>query len=117
MPNAFKVKTFDGSSTAADTAMTIYTCPASTETTVIGMSIANIGTLQCLVDVVLETDTVDTETNSTVYVVKGAPIPVGSTFVPVGGEQKIVMQPTDVLKVTSDVANSVDTTLSILEIS
>jgi len=117
MANLFKVKTFDGSSTAAETAMTIYTCPASTETTIIGMSIANIGTSQCLVDVVLETDTVDTETNSTVYVVKGAPVPVGSTFVPVGGEQKIVMQPTDVLKVTSDVANSVDTTLSILEIA
>jgi len=117
MANLFKVKTFDGSSTAASTAMTIYTCPASTETTIIGMSIANIGTSQCLVDVVLETDTVDTETNSTVYVVKGAPVPVGSTFVPVGGEQKIVMQPTDVLKVTSDVANSVDTTLSILEIA
>jgi len=117
MANTFKVKTFDGSATAASTAMTIYTCPSATQTTIIGMSIANIGTTQCLVDVVLESDTVDVETNSTVYIVKGAPIPVGSTFVPVGGDQKIVMQPTDVLKVTSDVANSVDTTLSILEIA
>jgi len=117
MANTFKVKTFDGSSTAASTAMTIYTCPASTQTTIIGMSIANIGTSQCLIDVVLETDTVDVETNSTVYIVKSVPVPVGSTFVPVGGDQKIVMQPTDVIKVTSDIANSVDTTLSILEIA
>jgi hypothetical protein len=117
MPNNFKVKTFDGSSTAADTAMTIYTCPGSTETTVIGMSIANIGTTQCLVDVILETDTVDVETNSTVFIVKAAPVPVGSSLIVVGGDQKVVLQPTDVIKVESDTANSIDTTLSILEIS
>jgi len=112
MANTFKVKTFDGSATAASTAMTIYTCPSATQTTIIGMSIANIGTSQCLVDVTLENNDGDN-----VYVVKSAPIPVGSTFVPVGGDQKIVMEPSDVIKVTSDIANSVDTTLSILEIA
>ena len=54
MANAFKTKTFDGSSTALNTDMTIYTCPASTETTIIGMTIANIGTAQITVDVKLE---------------------------------------------------------------
>lgn len=117
MANTFKVKTFDGSSTNASTAMTIYTCPSATATTVIGLTIANITTSQILVDVVLESDTVDTETNSTVYLVKAAPIPVGASLVPIGGDQKVVMQATDVIKVTSDTANSADTTLSILEIS
>ena len=97
--------------------VTVLTCGASTETTVIGMSIANTGTSQCLVDVILETDTVDVETNSTVFIVKAAPVPVGSSLIVVGGDQKVVMQPTDVLKVESDTANSVDTTLSVLEIS
>ena len=54
MANAFKTKTFDGSSTAASTDMTIYTCPASTETTIIGMTISNITTSQILVSVTFE---------------------------------------------------------------
>ena len=117
MANSFKLKTFDGSSTPATNDMTIYTCPASTETTIIGMTIANITSSQITVDVKIESDTVDTETNSNVFVIKDAPIPVGGTLVPVGGEQKIVLQATDVLKVQSDTANSADTVLSILEIT
>lgn len=112
MANAFKTKTFDGSSTAASTAMTIYTCPASTETTIIGMTISNITTSQILVDVTFENSDGDN-----VYILKEAPIPVGGAMVPVGGDQKIVMEASDVIKVTSDTANSADTTLSILEIT
>ena len=112
MANAFKTKTFDGSSTAAATDMTIYTCPASTETTIIGFTIANIASAQITVDVKLENSDGDN-----VFLIKDAPIPVGSSFVPVGGDQKIVMEASDVLKVQSDTANSADTTLSILEIT
>lgn len=112
MANAFKTKTFDGSSTGAATDMTIYTCPASTETTIIGFTIANIASAQITVDVKLENDDGDN-----VFLIKDAPIPVGSSFVPVGGDQKIVMEAADVLKVQSDTANSADTTLSILEIT
>ena len=117
MANTFKVKTKDGSSVNANTDMTIYTCPGSTQTTIIGMSIANITTSQITVDVKIESNTADTETNANVFVIKDAPIPVGGTLVPVGGDQKIVLQATDVLKVQSDTANSADTVLSILEIT
>lgn len=117
MANAFKLKTFAGGSTAANTDMTIYTGKSSTETTIIGMSIANITSSQILVDVKIESDTSDTETNANVFLVKDAPIPVGGTLVPVGGDQKIVLQATDVLKVQSDTANSADTVLSVLEIT
>jgi len=117
MANAFKLKTFDGSGTAANTDMTIYTGQPSTETTIIGMSIANISTSQILVDVKIESNTVDNETNSNVFLIKDAPIPVGGTLVPIGGDQKVVLLDTDVLKVQSDTANSADTTLSILEIT
>jgi hypothetical protein len=112
MANTFKVKTFDGSATAASTAMTIYTCPSATATTVIGLTIANITTSQILVDVTLENNDGDN-----VYLVKAAPIPVGASLVPIGGDQKVVMEASDVIKITSDTANSADTTLSILEIS
>jgi len=117
MANAFKLKTFDGSSTDAGDDMTIYTGQASTETTIIGMSIANISSSQILVDVKIESDTVDNETNSNVFLIKDAPIPVGGTLVPIGGDQKVVLLDTDVLKVQSDTDNSADTTLSILEIT
>ena len=117
MANAFKLKTFDGSGTPADTDMLIYTGQASTETTIIGMSIANIGTSQILVDVKIESDTVDNETNTNVFLIKEAPIPVGGTLVPIGGDQKVVLLDTDLLKVSCDTANSADTTLSILEIT
>lgn len=112
MANAFKLKTFDGSSTAANTDMTVYTCPASTETTIIGMSIANITGSQITVDVKLENNDGDN-----IFIVKDAPVPAGGTLVPVGGDQKIVMEASDVLKVQSDTANSADTAMSILEIS
>jgi uncharacterized Zn ribbon protein len=112
MANTFKVKTFDGSSTAADAAMTIYTCPASTQTTIIGMTIANIVSSAVTVDVTLENNDGDN-----VHLIKDAPIGTGSSFVPVGGEQKVVMEASDVLKVTSNTANSVDTILSVLEIT
>jgi len=112
MPNAFKTKTFDGSSTGAGDDMTIYTCPSSTETTIIGMTVANISSSQITVDVKLENNDGDN-----VFLIKDAPIPTGSALVPIGGDQKIVMEASDVLKVQSDTANSADTTLSILEIT
>ena len=112
MANAFKVKTFDGSSTGANTDMSIYTCPASTQTTIIGMTVANLTGSQITVDVKLENNDGDN-----VFMVKDAPVPTGSALVVVGGDQKVVMESSDVIKVQSDTANSVDTILSILEIT
>ena len=112
MANTFKVKSKDGSSVNANTDMTIYTCPASTQTTIIGMSIANIASSQITVDVKLENNDGDN-----IFIIKDAPVPVGGTLIPVGGDQKLVMEASDVLKVQSDTANSADTALSILEIT
>ena len=112
MANAFKVKTFDGSSTGSNTDMTIYTCPSSTETTIIGMTVANITGSQITVDVKLENND-----GNNVFMVKDAPIPTGSSLIVVGGDQKVVMEASDVIKVQSNTANSADTVLSILEIT
>ncbi len=109
MANSFKIKT--------DTAVgaspaTIYTCPAATETTIIGLSISNIVASQITVDVQLENNDGDN-----IYLVKAAPVPVGSALVVVGGDQKVVMEASDVLKVTTNTASSGDVALSILEIT
>ena len=112
MANTFKVKTFGGGSTNANTAMTVYTAPSSTSTTIIGLTIANIIATQLRVSVQLENND-----GNNVYLIKDAPISSGGSFVPIGGDQKVVMEASDILKVTSNTANSVDSTLSILEIT
>jgi|TARA_R100001460_G_scaffold5434_3_gene15121 hypothetical protein len=109
MANTFKLVTDTGVGTSA---ATVHTGAGSTETTIIGMSIANIHTSQIEVDVQLENNDGDN-----IYIVKDAPVPVGSSLVVVGGEQKVVMNASDVLKVTSNVASSADVALSILEIT
>jgi hypothetical protein len=78
-----------------------YVVPTSTVTTVIGLTVANIS---------------DTEiTTYNTYIAKKAPLPVGSTLVPIGGEQKVILLPNDSIKVVASTANSVDVIMSILE--
>ena len=67
-------------------------------------------------DVQIVSDTSDTETNSTVFAIKDAPIPAGSTLEVMAGN-KVVLQATDVLKIDCDVAAKIDATLSIMEIT
>ena len=50
-------------------------------------------------------------------IVKGAPIPAGGSLVAIGGDQKLVMEASDIIKVKSDTATSIDVALSILEIT
>lgn len=109
MANAFKLKTDTGVGTSL---ATVYTCPSSTETTIIGLTVANITTSQIEVDVQLVNNDGDN-----VYLILNAPVPAGSSLVVVGGEQKVVMEESDILKVASNAANSADVALSILEIT
>ena len=109
MANTFKIKTDTAVGTSA---ATIYTCPSATQTTIIGLTVANIVASQITVDVQLENNDGDN-----IYLVKAAPVPVGSALVVVGGDQKVVMEASDVLKVTTNTASSGDVALSILEIT
>tara|TARA_B100000424_G_scaffold259878_1_gene243171 strand:+ start:466 stop:795 length:330 start_codon:yes stop_codon:yes gene_type:complete len=109
MANTFKNKTFDGSSTAANSDMIPYTCPTSTTTVVIGLTIANTTSNQITVDIKL-----DASTN--VFLAKNLPIPAGSAFEYMSGN-KIIMQAGHSIKIQSDTANSADTTMSIMEIT
>ena len=109
MANTFKIKTDTAVGTSA---ATIYTCPSATQTTIIGLSVANIVASQITVDVQLENNDGDN-----IYLVHAAPVPVGSALVVVGGDKKVVMAASDVLKVTTNTASSGDVALSILEIT
>jgi hypothetical protein len=95
------------------TGVTVYQVPAATTTTVIGVNIANVATQNISVSVMVR----DTSLSKTVYLVKDAIIVQGSTAVLIGGEQKIVLESTDFLSVTSSLANSADVIISVLELT
>lgn len=108
MANIFKTKF---SKSVGTSAATIYTGPAATATTIIGMTIANTNGSNITVDVYITSSAVD------YYLVKGATVPVGGSLVPVGGDQKVVIETGAVVKVVSSAASSADVIMSILEIS
>lgn len=105
MANTFK----NYASASVTTQTTIYTAPSATRATVIGMTVANTANATATVSVEV------TMGATTVYLVKNAPVPVGGALVPVGGDQKVVLEAADAIKVTSD--QTVDVLLSVLEIS
>lgn len=93
------------------TAVGTYTVGASTDVTVIGLTVANTTASQVLVDATLNDGSNDT------YIVKNAPVPAGGSLVIIGGDQKVVLTTNDSIKVKSDTASSVDAVMSILEIT
>ena len=108
MANTFKLKTKDGSSTGANTDMTIYTVPSATTTVVIGCTIANITASAITVDAKIENNDGDN-----IEIGRNLPIPTGSSLDILAG--KIVMEASDILKIQSDTANSTSIALSIME--
>ena len=116
MANTFKVKTNGAMPASSGTFDTVYTCPASTSTIVIGLTLCNIHTTSVTASVQLVSDTSDTETNENVTVAKDVSIPAGSSLELLSGG-KYVLQTTDVLKIDCSVSAKIDATLSILEIT
>ena len=84
---------------------------ASTQTTLIGMTVANITS-----GVISVTVTLGDGTNTT-NIVKTAPIPTGGSLVVLGGDQKVVLMTGDKITVTSNTASSADVIMSFLEIT
>lgn len=92
-------------------AVSVYTATASSQTTLIGMTVANTSTVPITADVYITRSAVD------YYIVKSADISIGGALVPLGGDQKIILIPSDIVKVVSSVATSVDVILSMLIIT
>ena len=109
MANVFKSKSIAGGSTAANTAMTVYTVPSTTTAIVVGLNLANIAGAMIAVDV-----QIDKATGDDVYIAKSVPIPTGGSLELMTGN-KYVLETGDIVKVKSSVANSLDSMLSIME--
>ena len=108
MPNTFKNSTVNAVGTSAVNA---YVCPAATQTTAIGMTIANLNTNAITANIMLNA------AGSNVYILKSATIPPGGALVPIGGDQKLVLEAGDFIHVNTSIALSADVIVSVLEIS
>lgn len=89
-----------------------YTVGANTKTVVLGLGVSNTTGSAIAVDVF-----VNDSTNSSYYLVKSAPVAAGGALVVIGGDQKLVLQAGDNVKVKSDTLSSADVNMSIMEIT
>ena len=106
MANTFKSGT---------TLTNVYTCPDDTTTIILGAGMANTEGNPIGGSIKLAKSGSGLGADD-VFVVKQAPVPVGSTVEVMSGN-KVVLQEADVLQFQSDTASSLDATISLLEIS
>jgi hypothetical protein len=88
-------------------AATLFT--ANSYDTVVGISVANVTTSAVNASVYINDGSND------IYLVKDAPIPVGSALQVLDGGAKFVVQNNDALKVVSDTASSLDVWVSTVD--
>ena len=94
------------------TASTVYTTPSATKTIIIGTTAANtLSNSNINFSMTLH----DSAGAGGVHVVKNATIAPGGSLVPVGGEQKIILEAGHFVKASSSDSDSVDVILSIVE--
>jgi len=112
MANTFNSVT---SGSVGTTLTNVYTCPGSTTTIILGASLANTNTNPIGGSVKLAKDGTGSGADD-VFIVKQAPIPVGSSIEVMAGN-KVVMEAADILQFQSDTSSSLDVTISMLEIT
>lgn len=90
----------------------IYTTGSTTRATVIGINIANVSTSDIEVSIKLRDST-----SSEYYIVKDTPIARYAALAAMGGDQKLVMEPNNVLIIETNKTDSADVVVSYLEIT
>ena len=108
MANTFKLKT---KANVGVTTSNVYAVPSATTTVVIGVTLSNTSGSSINVGVGITRASTDD-----VNLMKNVPIPQGSSFEFMGGN-KIVLETTDTFTASSDVNNSLDVALTIMEIT
>ena len=108
MANTFKLKT---KANVGVTTSDVYAVPTETTTVVIGVTLANTSSSSINVGVGITRASTDD-----VKLMKNVPIPQGSSFEFMGGN-KVVLEATDTFTAESDVNNSLDVALTIMEIT
>ena len=119
MANTFRVVSHDVMPASSGTPEDLYTTPGSTSTVVLGIMVANVHSSQVTASVKLVSDTSGggrAATNTTTFLVKDAPIPVGSSLELLSGN-KVVLETTDKIQIDCSVSDKVSVTMSIMEIT
>ena len=91
--------------------VSVYTVPSAT-TTVIGLTCANVTSTS---PVKVSIRVYDSSGTAHFFIVKNAEVFEGGSLVAVGGDQKLVLETGDIIKVQSDTASSIDTIVSVME--
>ena len=94
MASAFKSATAQSVGTSLTT---VYTCPSSTTSTVIGLYLCNQsgGSIEGSVEFY------DASTTNHIGILSSSPIPSGTTIVAIGGDGKVVLEAGDIIKAVS----------------
>jgi len=100
-----------GQSAVGTSPTTIYTAGAGIQATVIGFTISNILETSITANVIVNIG------SSNYYMVRKISIDPGNSLVPIGGDQKLVLESGDFIAVSTSDASSADVIMSILEIS
>lgn len=108
MPNSFKNFFLKNANT---TTQNVYAAGAGVQATVIGMTIANV------TDAPISANVQIVSGGTEYFMVKNAIVATGGSLVPVGGDQKVVLEATDYMTVQTSANNSADVIVSVLEIT
>ena len=108
MGNTFKLKT---KANIGISTQNVYVVPSATTTVVIGITLANVSGTGCLVGIGITRPSTDD-----VKLLKNAPIPQGSSLEFMSGN-KVVLETADTITIDSDSNNSIDASLTIMEIT
>ena len=96
---------------ATTTAANVYAPAAATQATVIGMTIGNTTASPISANVTVVSG------GTTHFMVQNATISNGGALVPIGGDQKLVLEFGDYIQVQTSASNSAVVILSVLEIT
>jgi len=108
MANTFKNYFLKNATTSA---ANVYVTPTATQTTIIGMTIGNTTTSPISANVTV------VSAGTTYFMLQNATISNGGALVPIGGDQKLVMEAGDYMQVQTSATNSADVIVSVLEIA
>lgn len=108
MANSFKNYFLKNANT---TSQNVYVAGAGVSATVIGMTIGNTTAAPISANITV------TSAGTSYVMLQGATIATGGALVPIGGDQKLVLEAGDFVQVQSSAANSADVIVSVLEIT
>ena len=108
MANSFKNYFLKNANT---TSQNVYVAGAGVSATVIGMTIGNTTVAPISANITV------TSGGTSYFMLQGATIATGGALVPIGGDQKLVLEAGDFVQVQTSAANSADIIVSVLEIT